>query len=115
MTKVTAKPQDGSEQSAENIEKVEPATAADPQPKDGLAAAEAHLAQFDEDVTLLWDVKGPAKSRIARIGSFLVAPNGSPPVKLMCLAMASGTFQLFAPANIARPPAAKAEETAEAE
>lgn len=73
----------------------------------GLAAAEAILAQVDEDVTRLWTTKGPKGKEIAE---FLFTPPGGQAARVIALALPSGRHQFYAPCGIAVPPVADATE-----
>ena len=66
----------------------------------GLAAAEAVLAQFDEDVTRLWTTKAPKGKAIAE---FLFTPPGGQAARMIVLAFPSGRHQFYAPCMIAPP------------
>jgi len=66
----------------------------------GLAAAEAQLAQLDEDVTRLWTTKGPKGKSIAE---FLFTPPGGQAARVIALALPSGRHQFYAPCGIALP------------
>ena len=66
----------------------------------GLAAAEAILAQLDEDVTRLWTTKGPKGKMIAE---FLFTPPGGQAARVIALALPSGRHQFYAPCGIAMP------------
>lgn len=57
-----------------------------------LKVAENQLAETDEDVTLMWEVSGPRKSRVESIGAFMHRGK-----VVLAMVYKSGKFKIYEP------------------